>query len=157
LRDFGYVDGQNVSFDYRNAGGQIDKLGGIATELAGLDVDIIVTSTDAATRAAKDATARIPILMVAINYDPIALGFIDSIARPGSNITGLYFQHLELLTKRLGLFREMLPTVRRVAVLHDALTRDQLAQAIMSNRTVGFDLQPILLENPPYDFQAAFR
>jgi len=95
--------------------------------------------------------------MVAINYDPIALGFIDSIARPGTNVTGLYFQHLELLSKRLGLFREMLPGVKRVAVLYDTLAADQLAQVIKSSQSVGFDVQSILLEHPPYDFEAAFR
>jgi putative tryptophan/tyrosine transport system substrate-binding protein len=157
LRDLGYIEGQNIAFEYRNAGGEIDKLPGIAAELVSLDVDVIVTSTDVATRAAKDATSRIPILMVAINYDPIALGYIDSIARPGANVTGLYFQHLELLAKRLGLFKEMLPGVKRVAVLYDALAADQLKQVSSSNQSVGFDLQLISLENPPYDFENAFR
>jgi putative ABC transport system substrate-binding protein len=109
LRELGYIEGQNITFEYRNAGGEVDRLPDIAAELVRLDVDVIVTSTDVATRAAKDVTSQIPILMVAINYDPIALGFIAGIARPGTNVTGLYFQHLELLAKRFGLFEEMLP------------------------------------------------
>src|SRR6185437_14211983 len=116
-----------------------------------------VTSTDVATRAAKDATIQIPILMVAINYDPIALRHIESMARPGANVTGLFFQHLELVAKRFGLFRELLPLVRRVAVLFDALSADQLKQITTSNQSVGFELQSIQLENPPYDFESAFR
>lgn len=157
LRDLGYIEGQNVIFEYRVAGGELGRLPGLAAELVRLDVDVIVTSTDVATRAAKDATTRIPILMVAINYDPIALGFIDAIARPGTNITGLYFQHLELLAKRFGLFKEILPTVRRVAVFSDPLTTDQLKQVYLSNQSVGFELQSIHLDNPPYDFESAFR
>lgn len=155
LRDLGYIEGQNIAFEYRNAGGAIDKLAAIAAELVRLDVDVIVTSTDVATRAAKDATTQIPILMVAINYDPVALGHVDSIARPGANVTGLFFQHLELVAKRFGLFKEMLPFVRRVAVFYDALSADQLKQITTSNQSVGFDLIPVHLENPPYDFESA--
>jgi putative ABC transport system substrate-binding protein len=157
LRDLGYIEGQNIAFEYRNAGGEVDRLPGLAAELLHLDPDVIVTSTDLATRAAKDATSRVPLLMVAINYDPIALGYIESIARPGANVTGLFFQHLELLAKRFGLFKEMLPTIKRVAVLSEALAADQLRQVEASNRSVGFELQPIHLENPPYDFVNAFR
>jgi putative tryptophan/tyrosine transport system substrate-binding protein len=157
LRDLGYIEGQNVAFEYRDAGGEVGRLPGLAAELVRLDVDVIVTSTDVATRAAKEATTRIPILMVAINYDPIALGFIDTIARPGTNITGLYFQHLELLAKRFGLFKEILPAVRRVAVFSDPLAADQLKQVYASNQSVGFELQSIHLDNPPYDFESAFR
>jgi putative ABC transport system substrate-binding protein len=157
LRDLGYIEGQNIAFEYRNAGGEVDRLPGLAAELLHLDPDVIVTSTDLATRAAKDATSRVPLLMVAINYDPIALGYIEGIARPGANVTGLFFQHLELLAKRFGLFKEMLPTIKRVAVLSDALAADQLRQVEASNRSVGFELQPIHLENPPYDFENAFR
>jgi len=141
---------------YANAGGDVDRLPGIAAELVRQGVDVIVTSTDLATRAAKDATTQIPILMVAINYDPIALGFIDSIAKPGANVTGLFFQHLELLAKRFGLFKEMLPAVKRVAVFCDALAVDQLEQVVRSNQSIGFELEPIHLENPPYDFKGAF-
>jgi putative tryptophan/tyrosine transport system substrate-binding protein len=157
LLGLGYIEGENITFDYRNAGGDVDKLPSIAAELVRHDVDVIVTSTDVATRAAKNATTQIPILMVAINYDPIALGYIDSIARPGANVTGLFFQHLELLAKRFGLFKEMLPAVKRVAVFSDALAADQLKQVAISNQSVGFELQPIHLENPPYDFESAFR
>jgi putative tryptophan/tyrosine transport system substrate-binding protein len=81
LRERGYVDGQNIAFDYRNAEGEVGKLPGLAADLVHRGVNVIVTTTDPGTRAAKAATATIPIVMVAINYDPIALGYIDSIAR----------------------------------------------------------------------------
>jgi putative ABC transport system substrate-binding protein len=157
LRDLGYIEGQNIVIEYRDAEGEVDRLPDLADDLVRLDVNVIVTATDPATRAAKGATTTIPILMVAINYDPIALGYIDSIARPGANVTGLFFQHLELLAKRFGLFKEMLPSVGRVAVLSDSLTADQLKMLEAANRSVGLELQPLELQNPPYDFENAFR
>jgi putative ABC transport system substrate-binding protein len=157
MHDLGYTEGRNIAFEYRSAEGDVQKLPVLATDLVHLDVDLVVTSTELATRAMRDATATIPILMVAINYDPIALGFIESIARPGTNVTGLFFQHLDLLAKRFGLFKEMLPTTRRIAILSDAASGDQLKQVEMSNQSVGFELQPVHMENPPYDFENAFR
>jgi putative tryptophan/tyrosine transport system substrate-binding protein len=91
LRDLGHIEGQNIVFEYRNAEGEVDRLPDLAAELVRLDASIIVTSTAAATTAVKRATSTIPILMVAINYDPIALGYVDNLARPGGNVTGLYF------------------------------------------------------------------
>jgi putative ABC transport system substrate-binding protein len=93
---------------------------------------------------------------VAINFDPLALGFIESIARPGRNMTGLFFQHLDLLSKRFGLLKEMLPSAQRIAIFSDRQSEDQLKKVEEVNRTVGLKLQPIFLENPPYDFADAF-
>ena len=157
LRELGYIEGQNIVIEYRNAEGEVDRLPDLAADLVRLDVNVIVTATDPATRAAKGATTTIPILMMAINYDPIALGYIDSIARPGANITGLFFQHLELLAKRFGLFKEILPSVGRVTVLSDSLTADQLKTVEVANLSLGIELQPLDLQNPPYDFENAFR
>src|SRR5262245_38407602 len=157
LRELGYVDGQNIVIEYRDAEGEVDRLPDLAADLVRLDVNVIVTASDPATRAAKGATGTIPILMIAVNYDPVALGYIDSIARPGANVTGLYFQHLELLAKRLGLFKEMLPSVGRVAILSDSLTADQLNRVEAANLSLGLDLHPLGLQNPPYDFENAFQ
>jgi len=115
LNERGYVEGQNIAFEYRDAEGDVDRLPGLAAELIRLDVDVIVTSTDLATRAAKGATTKIPILMVAINYDPIALGYIDSIARPGANVTGLSTLAADLEGKRIELLKELLANLARVA------------------------------------------
>jgi putative ABC transport system substrate-binding protein len=156
LREIGYIDGQNIAFDYRDAEGDVDKLAGLAGELVRRGVNVIVAPNDPAIRAAKAATATIPIIMIAVNFDPIVLGYIDSIARPGANVTGLFFQHLGLLAKRFGLLKEMLPTVSRVAVLSDSLTADQLKEVEAANRSVGLELHPLILETPPYDFESAF-
>ncbi len=119
LRELGYVERQNLAIEFRNAEGKSDRLPGLAAELVRLNVDVIVTATDPATRAAQRATSTIPVVMVAINYEPIALGYIASLARPGANVTGIFFRHIELTSKRLELFKEMLPGVSRVTVLAD--------------------------------------
>jgi ABC-type uncharacterized transport system substrate-binding protein len=157
LRELGHIEGQNIVFEYRDAGGAVGRLPDLAAELVRLDVNVIVTTTDPATRAAKAATNSTPILMVAINYDPIALGFVDSIARPGGNVTGLFFQHRQLLAKRFGLFKEMLPSIKRVAVFSDSFTTDQLTEVVTANRAAGLELQPLEMQNPPYDFANVFR
>ena len=91
LRELGYIEGQNLAIEYRNAEGQLDRLPGLAAELVRLNGNVIVTATDHATRAAKEATTKIPILIVGANFDPVALKFAASLARPGTNVTGLFF------------------------------------------------------------------
>jgi len=157
LRELGYVDGQNIIIEFRNAEGQFDRLPELARELVRLNVNAIVSASPPGTHAATRATANIPIVMLAVNYDPIALGYIASLARPGTNVTGLFFQHRELTAKRIALFREMLPGSRRVAILTDSSTVDQLAEVEAANRSVGLKLQPLELRNPPYEFEGVFR
>ena len=96
LRELGYVEGQNIVIDFRTADGRIERLPGLAAELVALKVDVIVTATEPAARAAKGATSTIPIVMAGINYDPIALGYVASLSRPGGNVTGVFFRHIEL-------------------------------------------------------------
>jgi len=156
LRELGYVEGQNLAIDFRNAEGKLDRLPGLAAELVRLNVNVIVTASDQATRAAKEATATIPILIVGVNFDPVALKFATSLARPGTNVTGQFFLHLDLTAKRLGLFKEMLPTAQRVAVFSDLFTVDQLRKVEEANGSIGLKLQPLELRNPP-DLEDAFR
>ena len=156
LRELGYVEGQNIAFEYRDAEGKLERLPGLAAELVRLNVNVIIAATDPATRAAREATTTIPILIVGINFDPVALRFVASLARPGANVTGVFFLPLELTDKRVGLFKEMLPTISRVAVVSDLFTVDQLAKVEVANRLIGFKLQRLELRNPP-DFEDAFR
>ena len=157
MRDLGHIEGQNIVFEYRNAEGEVDRLPDLAAELVHLNASVIVAATAAATTAVKRATQTIPILVVAVNYDPIAFGYVDNLARPGGNVTGLYFQHLELVVKRFGLLKEMMPSIGRVAVFSELFTTDQLEIVQAANRSVGLELQPFHLQNPPYDFDNAFR
>jgi len=116
LRDLGYVEGKNISIEYRFAEGKRDRLPGLAAELVYLKVDIIVTAGPPATRAAKEATNTIPIVMTN-EADPVGTGFIASLARPGGNITGLSTLAPELGGKRLEILKEVVPKASRVAVL----------------------------------------
>ena len=156
LRELGYIEGRNLAIEFRNAEGRLDRLPGLAAELVRLNVNVIVTATDHATRAAKEATATIPILIVGVNFDPVALKFVTSVTRPGTNVTGLFFLHLDLTAKRFELFKEMLPTVKRVAVFSDLFTADQLRKVEEANVTIGLKLQPLELRNPQ-DLEDAFR
>jgi putative ABC transport system substrate-binding protein len=118
LRKLGYIDGQNITVDYRFADNDSERLAKLATELVHLNVDVIVTSGSSATRPAKEATATIPIVMMSDN-DPVASGFVTSLARPGGNITGLTNVSGDLGDKRLELLKEIVPKLSRVAVLRD--------------------------------------
>ncbi len=156
LRALGYVEGQNIAFEYRDAEGRLERLPGLAADLVRLNVNVIVAATDPATRAAKNATNTVPILIAGINYDPVALGYIASLARPGANVTGVFFLFSELTAKRFDLFKEMLPTINRVAVVSDLFAADQLKAVEAANRSIGFKLQRLELQNPP-DLDGAFR
>jgi putative ABC transport system substrate-binding protein len=116
LRDLGWVEGKNISIDYRYAEDQRDRLPGLAVDLVRVKVDLIVASSTPEAVAAKNATKEIPIVMV-IPGDPIASGLVTSLARPGGNITGLSTMSPQLAGKRLELLKEIVPKLSRVAVL----------------------------------------
>ena len=120
LRERGYIEGQNIASEYRYAQRNLDRLPELAAELVRLKVDIIVvTGGDPDIRAAKNATKTIPIVMAGQGSDPVEAGFIDSLARPGGNVTGLTNLSPELGGKRLELLKEAVPKLARVAVLYD--------------------------------------
>ncbi len=116
LREHGYVEGKNIAFEYRYAEGKLARLPELAAELVGLKVDVIVTASASAVQAAQKATSTIPIVFFAV-ADPVATGLVESLARPGKNITGLSIQGPELDGKRLELLKEAVPKTGRVAVL----------------------------------------
>jgi putative ABC transport system substrate-binding protein len=118
LRKLGYIDGQNITLDYRFADNDAERMAKLVAELVHLKVDVIVTSGSSATRPAKEATTTIPIVMMSDN-DPVASGFVASLARPGGNITGLTNVSGDLGDKRLELLKEIVPKLSRVAVLRD--------------------------------------
>src|SRR5262249_17465163 len=120
LRELGYIEGQNIAFEYRYAEGKFDRLPELAAELVRLKVDIIVVSGgDPEIPAAKNATRTIPIVMVGTGPDPVKAGFIESLARPGGNVTGLTNLNRELGGKRLELLKEAVPKIARIAVLYN--------------------------------------
>jgi putative tryptophan/tyrosine transport system substrate-binding protein len=116
LRELGYVEGKNIAIEWRYAEGKLDRLPALAAELVRLKVDVIVTGGSTITRAAKEATVTIPIVMAQDN-DPVGNGFVASLARPGGNITGLSILAPEISGKQLELLKETVPKLSRVAVL----------------------------------------
>ena len=121
LRELGYVEGQNITIEYRHADGKHDRRSEHAAELVRLKVDIIVVAGGTEpVRAAKNATKMIPIVMTGGGSDPVEAGLVQSVARPGANVTGLANLTRELAGKRLELLKEAAPKVTRVAVLYDA-------------------------------------
>jgi putative tryptophan/tyrosine transport system substrate-binding protein len=123
LRELGYIEGQNIAIEYRYAEGKPEKVPELAAELVRLKVDIIVTAGgDSVIRPAKNATKTIPIVMVGGGVDPVEAGFVESLARPGGNVTGLTNLSVQLGGKRLELLKEAVPKLARVAVLYDPAT-----------------------------------
>jgi putative ABC transport system substrate-binding protein len=120
LRERGYIEGQNIAVEYRYAEGRPDREFGLAAELVRLKVDIIVVAAgDVTIQAAKNATKTIPIVMTGQGSDPVRAGHVESLARPGGNVTGLTNLTRELGGKRLELLKEAVPKLSRVAVLYD--------------------------------------
>jgi putative ABC transport system substrate-binding protein len=129
LRDFGYIDGKNVVVESRYPEGKLDRLPDIVAELIRLKVDILVAGGEPGVRAAKNGTKTIPIVMVGVGPDPVELGLVKSLARPGGNITGLTLIAVEIAGKRLELFKEAVPKLARVDVVYDPAARGNVQEA----------------------------
>ena len=156
LRELGYVEGQTVAFEVRWADGHLDRLHQLAAELVRLKVDVVVTAGSPAARAAKNATTSIPIVM-ATGGDPVGLGLVATLARPGGNVTGLTTLSRELSGKRLEMIKEALPRVARMGLLWhrtsdiDALTKRETEEAA---QTLGMPLKAHGVDGPA-DFERA--
>jgi len=159
LRDLGYIEGKNILVEYRSAEGKLDRAPALVAELVQLKVDVLVTAFLPGIRAAKEATKTIPIVFVT-GVDPVATGIVDSLARPGGNITGLTTLARELSGKRLELLKEVVPKVSRVGVLWDANAE---APAISfkeyesAARSLKIPLQSLEVRGPNVDLDGAFR
>jgi len=158
LRELGYEEGKNIVIEWRFGDGKVDRLSALATELAGLKVAVIVTGGTAPTRAAKEATSTIPIVMAQDN-DPVASGVVASLARPGGNITGLSNFAPELSSKRLEILREVIPKLSRIAVLGSSTGPSYalvMRELELAAKVLGVKLQYLdILE--PKDVETAFR
>ena len=159
LKEVGYVEGENLAIEYRWAEGQFDRLPALAAELVRRQVSVIVATGGAASpMAAKAATTTIPIVFLA-SEDPVRLGLVASLARPGGNLTGINFLNTELAAKRLGLTRELVPGMARVAVLvnpANATTAEtQLREAQAAARAMGLQVQ-VLNASTSHEINSAF-
>jgi putative ABC transport system substrate-binding protein len=144
LQELGYVEGRSIAFEARWAEGRVDRLPGLAAELVRLPVNVIVTGGGEAARAAKQATATIPIVMGS-GADPVQLGLVASLAQPGGNVTGVTSLSSELIAKRLQLLRELLPKVSRVAVLSDETPNSRMSvrDTKAGAQILGIEIYPI--------------
>jgi putative ABC transport system substrate-binding protein len=146
LRELGYIEGQNIAIEHRHAEGKIDRAAELAAELVRLKVDIIVAAGgDTVVRAAKNATKTIPIVMVGPGADPVEAGFVESLSRPGGNVTGLTLLARKLSGKRLELLKEAVPKVARVAVPFDpaipGTTREVKEDLPVAARALGLTVR----------------
>ena len=149
LRDLGYVEGRNVVFEFRTTGGKSGWYPELAGELVGLKVDVIVAGGAGAIRAAKNASATIPIVMAHVN-DPIAVGLVASLAHPGGNITGISNLSPELSGKRLELLKEVIPKLYRVAVLTygGAAMQTSIKETEVAAQSLHLQVQLLKLKAP---------
>jgi putative tryptophan/tyrosine transport system substrate-binding protein len=158
LKELGYIEGRNITIDYRYAEGKADRLPSLAAELVGLKVDVIVSSSTPSVLAVKKATSTIPIVFVSIS-DPVASGLVDSLARPGGNSTGLTIVAVELGGKRLELLKEAVPKVTRVAFLWESANPAQAPQwreAQAAAQALRLQLQSLEVRSSN-DFDSAFE
>jgi putative ABC transport system substrate-binding protein len=160
LRDLGYVEGRNVVIEFRSAAGKLERLPALAAELVALKVDVIVAPPTVAALAAKQASSTLPIVFTG-SADPVMSGLVDSLARPGGNVTGLSYLSEQLTGKRLELLKQAVPGVSRVAFLwqpgaaSERTEKDVLKEAEVAARGLGVQLQFVEVRGPE-DIDRAF-
>jgi ABC-type uncharacterized transport system substrate-binding protein len=156
LNELGYVDGQTIALEIRAADGRMERVPELVAELIGLKMDVLVAGSSVSALAAKNATGTIPIVMIAA--DPIGLGLVASLPRPGGNVTGLSYFNEAIIAKRLQLLTEFVPGLSRVAVLKNpsvVVHTTFWQETELAARTLGVALQPLNIRGPE-DFEAAF-
>ena len=157
LKKSGFSEGQNLTIEVVREDQDAQQLFAATADLVRSNVELLVVSAEITLQAAIAASRTIPIVMLAINFDPIARGYVKSLARPGGNITGVVSLQTELAAKQVELLTQAFPERTRLAVLWDGISADQFAAAERQAKSLRLDVRSLKLENPPYDFDAAFR
>jgi len=158
LAELGYREGGGMLLEYRATGGFADRYPKMARELIDLKCDLIfAVGPEVAVRVFRNARTSIPIVFLAVDFDPLETGIVKSLSRPEANITGLYIPQGELAAKRLEIMREVLPSARRFLVLSDESSRDQLATLRKRADASGMKLAVVEFSTQPYDFAGAFE
>ena len=156
LNEVGYTEGKNILVEYRHISGRTDQIPRLVTELVQQKVDVLVLRAQPSIRAAKQATKTIPIVMVT-TQDPVAAGFINSLAKPGGNITGVTTLQRELSGKRLELLKEVLPGISRVAALMNATSINDFKMYEAPARNLKIQLQSVGVRGPHPNLEEAFQ
>jgi putative ABC transport system substrate-binding protein len=156
LRELGYVEGQNLVLDYLNPEMQAEGVAGAIKELLRRKVDIIVAPYESGVKAALAASETVPVVMIATEYDPLALGYVNSLARPGGHVTGVFLQQIELASKRLQLLKDALPSFQSAIMFWDALSEYQWKATNSAAAPFGLRLAGVELVKQPYDYEGAW-
>jgi len=154
LRQLGYAEGRNLRIDFIQ-GEDVDRLAAAVREFARRGVDVIVVGAEAPLKAAIAASHSTPVVFRAVDFDPLAKGYIASLAHPGGNLTGVMLQQPELVAKRLDLLTQAVPNIARIVLLYDVSGEDQREAAERAASALGIPLEAIELRNPPYDYEQA--
>jgi putative ABC transport system substrate-binding protein len=158
LKKSGFNEGQNLTIEVVRSDQDAERIFAETANLVRSNFELLIaTGPEIALQAAMAASATIPIVMWAINYDPIARGYVKSLTQPGGNITGIIALQTELAAKQVELLTQALPGRTRLAILWDGVAYDTFGAAERQARSLHLDVQSLKLENPPYDFDAAFR
>jgi putative tryptophan/tyrosine transport system substrate-binding protein len=158
LKKSGFSEGQNLAITVVRTDQDVQRLFTETADLVRSNVELLITEgTEIALQAAIAASKTIPIVFWANNFDPIARGYVKSLARPGGNLTGVVSQQTELAAKQVELLTEAFPERTRLAVLYDGISADQSSAAQRQANLLHLNVRSVKLENPPYDFDAAFR
>lgn len=157
LRELGFVEGKNLVLDRHHGDNRLERLPAVAAAMARSHYDVLFTGGgDATLAAAVQASRQAPIVVVAVDFDPVATGDVASLARPGGRVTGISAQQSALPAKRLELLREMLPGVKRLAVFTNEQTQGQLTLVQGTARRIGLQVHVVDLKRPPFNFPAAY-
>ena len=155
LRELGYVHGRNLTIDFVQDN-DLDRLAAAVGEMARSRVDVLlIGGQDELIKAAVTAARSVPVVTTAVDSDPLAKGYIASLSHPGGNLTGMVFQQLELIAKRLDLLTQAVPHIARIVLLYDAASVDQLDSVKRAASTLDIPLEAIELHSPPYDYEHA--
>jgi putative tryptophan/tyrosine transport system substrate-binding protein len=159
LRELGYVEGQNLSIDYVRLEGreEVDRYAQAIKGMIQRGVDIFVAASDPCLKAAMSVTDSLPIVMVAVDFDPFSLGYVSSLARPTGNVTGLFLRQIELAVKRLELLKEAFPDRAAITVFWDQRATFQWQAVERAAPSLGIRVAGIELRDPPYDYERALN
>src|SRR5215469_1967827 len=157
LRELGYDEGQNLAFEYVKVP-SADAYAEGMKEVVGRHVDIIIAQgPEEILKAAMEATKKLPIVMIAIDFDPFARGYVTSLSHPTGNVTGIFFRQIELSAKRLEIAKELVPGLQSAAVFWDSSSADQFQSLKNAGQNLGIGLFAVEMGDPPYNYEAAWE
>jgi putative tryptophan/tyrosine transport system substrate-binding protein len=155
LRELGHIEGQNLVTDYLNPESQAEGVPGAIKELVRRNVDIIVAPYESTVKSAIAASDTVPVVMIATEYDPLALGYVKSLARPGGRVTGVFLQQIELASKRLQLLKDTLSRFDAATIFWDSLSEYQWKATSSAAASFGLRLAGVELLKQPYNYEGA--